>query len=119
MADRKVPMSDEPLLQPTDDRFVIFPIRHEDMWHMYKKAEASFWTAEELDLSDDLNHWANLTDNERHFLTHVLAFFAASDGIVNENLAMNFMAEVQVAEARCSTAFRLRSRTYIRKCTLY
>ena len=95
-------MSDEPLLQPTNDRFVIFPIRHQEMWDMYKKAEACFWTAEELDLSDDINHWANLSDNERHFLTHVLAFFAASDGIVNENLAMNFMSEVQVAEARCA-----------------
>lgn len=100
-------MSDEPLLQPTNDRFVIFPIRHQEMWDMYKKAEACFWTAEELDLSDDINHWANLSDNERHFLTHVLAFFAASDGIVNENLAMNFMSEVQVAEARCFYGFQI------------
>jgi len=97
----------EPILAPTTDRFVIFPIRHEDMWDMYKKAEACFWTAEELDLSDDLAHWASLSDNERHFLTHVLAFFAASDGIVNENLAMNFMSEVQVAEARCFYGFQI------------
>ena len=107
MAAANAAMSDEPLLQPTNDRFVVFPIRHQDMWDMYKKAEACFWTAEELDLSDDLNHWANLSDNERHFLTHVLAFFAASDGIVNENLAMNFMSEVQVAEARCFYGFQI------------
>lgn len=77
------------------------------MWDMYKKAEACFWTAEEIDLSDDITHWTNLTDNERHFLTHVLAFFAASDGIVNENLAQNFLAEVQVAEARCFYGFQI------------
>lgn len=97
----------EPLLQPSTDRFVIYPVEHKDMWDMYKKAEASFWTAEELDLNDDLKHWKNLSDDERHFLTHVLAFFAASDGIVNENLAMNFMSEVQVAEARCFYGFQI------------
>lgn len=97
----------EPLLQPSNDRFVIFPIQHKDMWDMYKQAEACFWTAEELDLTDDLKHWEALTDDERHFLTHVLAFFAASDGIVNENLAMNFMSEVQVAEARCFYGFQI------------
>lgn len=97
----------EPLLQPTEDRFVIFPIQHHDMWDMYKKAEACFWTAEELDLSDDINHWNNMTDDERHFLLHVLAFFAASDGIVNENIALNFMAEVQAPEARCFYGFQI------------
>ena len=68
---------------------------------MYKKAEASFWTAEEIDLAEDLKHWDSLSNNERHFVSHVLAFFAASDGIVNENLACNFATEVQSAEARC------------------
>ena len=97
----------ETLLQPSTDRFVIYPIQHKDMWDMYKKAEACFWTAEELDLTDDLKHWDQLTDDERHFLTHVLAFFAASDGIVNENLAMNFMSEVQMAEARCFYGFQI------------
>ena len=74
---------------------------------MYKKAEASFWTAEELDLAHDHKDWAYMTANERHFVTHVLAFFAASDGIVNENLAMNFMSEVQSAEARCFYGFQI------------
>ena len=77
---------EEPLLRDNPRRFVIFPIQYHDIWHFYKKAEASFWTAEEVDLSKDMEHWANLTDDERHFISHVLAFFAASDGIVNENL---------------------------------
>ena len=98
----------EPLLSdPAHSRFTIFPIEHTDIWNMYKKAEASFWTAEELDLSDDLKHWASLTSEEQHFITHVLAFFAASDGIVNENLAVNFMAEIQNAEARCFYGFQI------------
>ena len=74
---------------------------------MYKKAEASFWTAEEIDLASDLEHWSNLTNNERHFVSHVLAFFAASDGIVNENLSGNFTTEVQLAEARCFYGFQI------------
>ena len=74
---------------------------------MYKKAEASFWTAEELDLAHDHKDWANMTPNERHFVTHILAFFAASDGIVNENLAMNFSTEVQSSEARCFYGFQI------------
>lgn len=74
---------------------------------MYKKAEASFWTAEEIDLADDMKHWNSLTDKERHFISHVLAFFAASDGIVNENLAMNFSNEIQSAEARCFYGFQI------------
>lgn len=77
---------DEPLLKDNPGRFVIFPIKYHDIWQMYKKAEASFWTAEEVDLSKDLTHWEQLKPEERHFISHVLAFFAASDGIVNENL---------------------------------
>lgn len=84
---------------------MLFPIQHQGIWEMYKKAEASFWTAEELDLAHDFNDWnKTLTDNERHFIKHVLAFFAASDGIVNENLVTNFSREVQVPEARCFVA---------------
>ena len=89
----------EPILQPTNRRFVLFPIQNEAVWDMYKRAEASFWTAEELDLNDDRKDWVKLTDNERYFITHVLAFFAASDGIVVENLAQRFCAEVTLPEA--------------------
>ena len=77
---------DEPLLRENPRRFVMFPIEYQDIWKMYKKAEASFWTAEEVDLSKDLMHWEKLKPEEKHFVSHVLAFFAASDGIVNENL---------------------------------
>ena len=97
----------EPLLQENKDRFVLLPIKYPTIWEMYKKAEASFWTAEELDLSPDLKDWENLNDGERHFISHVLAFFAASDGIVNENLAVNFMSEVQLPEARCFYGFQI------------
>lgn len=97
----------EPYLMETPNRFVLFPIQEKDVWDMYKKAEASFWTAEELDLAHDLKDWNNLTDNERYFVSHVLAFFAASDGIVNENLAMNFSNEIQIAEARCFYGFQI------------
>ena len=98
----------EPLLQEDPNRFVLFPIRHNDIWQFYKKAEASFWTAEEIDLSQDLNDWENkLTNDEKHFISHVLAFFAASDGIVNENLAVNFLSEVQYAEAKCFYGFQV------------
>ncbi|DBA03264.1 TPA: hypothetical protein N0F65_011623 [Lagenidium giganteum] len=97
----------EPLLSENPNRFVLFPIQEQKIWEMYKKAEASFWTAEELDLVHDMKDWENLTDNERHFIKHVLAFFAASDGIVNENLAMNFSNEVQVPEARCFYGFQI------------
>lgn len=101
-------MSLEPILQPTLDRFVVFPIAYPDMWKMYKHAMASFWTAEEIDLSDDIAHWNDrLSDDERHFIKHVLAFFAASDGIVNENLAERFLAEVQVQEARLFYGFQI------------
>jgi len=98
----------EPILQENKDRFVLFPIKHKDIWDMYKKAEASFWTAEEIDLSPDLQDWENkLNNDEKHFIKHVLAFFAASDGIVNENLAINFMNEVQYPEARCFYGFQI------------
>jgi ribonucleoside-diphosphate reductase beta chain len=98
----------EPILQENKDRFVLFPIKHKNIWEMYKKAEASFWTAEEIDLSPDLSDWANkLNDDEKHFIKHVLAFFAASDGIVNENLAINFMNEVQYPEARCFYGYQI------------
>ncbi|RYU90121.1 ribonucleoside-diphosphate reductase [Mucilaginibacter terrigena] len=97
----------ELLLKENKDRFVILPIKYPAIWEMYKKAEASFWTAEEIDLSDDMKHWENLNDGERHFISHILAFFAASDGIVNENLAINFMSEVQLPEARCFYGFQI------------
>ncbi|EEB14328.1 Ribonucleoside-diphosphate reductase M2 subunit, putative [Pediculus humanus corporis] len=97
----------EPLLKENIKRFVIFPIEFPDIWHMYKKAEASFWTVEEVDLSKDLEHWERLKPSERHFISHVLAFFAASDGIVNENLVERFSQEVQVSEARCFYGFQI------------
>lgn len=98
----------EPILAENKDRFVLFPIKYNDIWEFYKKSEASFWTAEEIDLSQDLADWnQKLNDNERHFIKHVLAFFAASDGIVNENLAINFLNEVQYPEARCFYGFQI------------
>ena len=98
----------EPILEDNDKRFVLFPIKHDQIWKYYKQSVASFWTAEEVDLSPDLIDWeTKLNDNERHFIKHVLAFFAASDGIVNENLVLNFMREVQVPEARCFYGFQV------------
>ena len=98
----------EPILQENKNRFVIFPIKHHDIWEWYKKMEASFWTAEEIDLSQDLNDWNNkLNDEEKYFIKHILAFFAASDGIVNENLAENFVNEVQYAEAKFFYGFQI------------
>ena len=98
----------EPILQENNSRFVLFPIQHDDIWDMYKKQEASIWTAEEIDLSTDILDWQNkLNDNERHFIKHVLAFFAASDGIVNENLAENMVAEVQYTEAKFFYGFQI------------
>ena len=97
----------EILLKENKDRFVILPIKYPAIWEMYKKSEASFWTAEEIDLSADMKDWETLNDGERHFISHILAFFAASDGIVNENLAVNFMSEVQVPEARCFYGFQI------------
>jgi ribonucleoside-diphosphate reductase beta chain len=99
---------EEPILKENPNRFVLFPIQHADIWEMYKKQEASIWTAEELDLSPDLVDWENkLNDNERFFIKHVLAFFAASDGIVNENLAENFLSEVQYTEAKFFYGFQV------------
>ena len=97
----------EILLKENKDRFVILPINYPKVWEMYKKHEASFWTSEEIDLSGDAQDWVRLNDGERHFISHVLAFFAASDGIVNENLAINFMSEVQLPEARCFYGFQI------------
>jgi ribonucleoside-diphosphate reductase beta chain len=98
----------EPILEPNQNRFVLFPIQHDDIWKFYKKAEASFWTAEEIDLGPDLIDWeTKLNDNERHFVKHILAFFAASDGIVNENLAENFLSEVQYTEAKFFYGFQV------------
>jgi len=93
-------MSVDPLLDVSNDRFTMFPINYPKIWDMYKDHEALFWTAEEIDLSSDLADWRILNENEQHFIKHVLAFFAASDGIVNENLAANFYREVQIPEAR-------------------
>ncbi|KAI9641678.1 Ribonucleotide-diphosphate reductase (RNR), small subunit [Ciborinia camelliae] len=104
----KAEEADEPLLQENPNRFVLFPIKYHEIWQMYKKAEASFWTAEEIDLSKDLHDWSNrLNDDERYFISHVLAFFAASDGIVNENLVERFSGEVQIPEARCFYGFQI------------
>jgi len=98
----------EPILEENKNRFVLFPIQHDDIWSFYKKAEASFWTAEEIDLAPDLIDWENkLNDDEKHFIKHVLAFFAASDGIVNENLAENFVSEVQYTEAKFFYGFQI------------
>lgn len=98
----------EPILQENKDRFVIFPIQHNDLWDWYKKQQACFWTAEEIDLHSDLNDWNNnLNEDERYFIKHILAFFAASDGIVNENLAENFVNEVQYSEAKFFYGFQI------------
>ena len=98
----------EPILQENKDRFVIFPIKHHDIWDWYKKMEASFWTAEEIDLHQDISDWSTkLNEDERYFIKHILAFFAASDGIVNENLAENFVNEVQYSEAKFFYGFQI------------
>lgn len=98
----------EPILQENKNRFVIFPIQHHDIWEWYKKQEACIWTAEEIDLHEDLTDWNNkLNDDEKYFIKHILAFFAASDGIVNENLAENFVNEVQYSEAKFFYGFQI------------
>lgn len=97
----------EPILKENPGRFVLFPIQHQEIWEMYKKEEACFWTAEEIDLTPDLKDWTTLNKDEQHFIKHVLAFFAASDGIVNENLVLNFMQEVQIPEAKCYYGFQI------------
>ncbi|CAK7332987.1 unnamed protein product [Dovyalis caffra] len=98
---------EEPILKEQNQRFCMFPIRYKELWEMYKKAEASFWTAEEVDLSQDMQHWEALSDSEKHFISHVLAFFAASDGIVLENLAARFLNDVQIPEARAFYGFQI------------
>jgi ribonucleotide reductase beta subunit family protein with ferritin-like domain len=97
----------DPILKPNPRRFVLFPIKYENMWEKYKDHMAVFWTAEELDFAPDLKDWENLNNDERHFISHILAFFAASDGIVGENLARNFYDEIQIPEARCFYGFQL------------
>jgi ribonucleoside-diphosphate reductase subunit M2 len=97
----------EPLLAPDDNRFVMFPIKYNDIWDMYKKQVDCFWRAEEIDLTKDLNHWESLNRDERYFISMILAFFAASDGIVLENLATRFMNDVQVSEARAFYGFQI------------
>jgi ribonucleoside-diphosphate reductase subunit M2 len=98
---------DDPLLKENPNRWVMFPIKYPQVWEMYKKHEASFWTAEEIDLSQDLKDWEKLAESERHFIKHILAFFAASDGIVLENLGTNFSSEVQIPEARAFYGFQI------------
>merc|ERR1719422_585818 len=97
----------DPLLCENTSRWVMFPIQHPEIWEMYKKNEASFWTAEEVDLSSDNKDWEQLSSSERHFIKHVLAFFAASDGIVLENLAGQFSTEIQLPEARAFYGFQI------------
>ncbi|KAK2646896.1 hypothetical protein Ddye_022091 [Dipteronia dyeriana] len=98
---------EEPILMEQNERFCMFPIRYKQVWEMYKKAQASFWTAEEVDLSQDVQQWERLSDSERHFISHVLAFFAASDGIVLENLAARFINDIQIPEARAFYGFQI------------
>ena len=107
MADRVADQACDPVCGDNPDRFSLLPLRHADVWAMYKQAVASFWTSEEIDLAADARHWEGLTPDERHFVRHVLAFFAASDGIVVENLAARFLAEVQMPEARCFYGFQV------------
>ena len=97
----------EPLLREDDNRFVMFPIVHQDIWEMYKKQVDCFWRAEEVDLSKDLTHWESLNDNEKYFISMILAFFAASDGIVLENLGLRFMTDVKISEARAFYGFQI------------
>lgn len=100
-------MSKEPLLTPYDNRFVMFPIKYNDIWRMYKTQVDCFWRAEEIDLTKDLTHWESLSQDEKYFVSMILAFFAASDGIVLENLASRFMSDVQIAEARAFYGFQI------------
>ena len=97
---------DEPILQETSERYTFFPIKYDDIYQIYKRQVDSFWRPEEVDLSKDLTDWNSLNDDERYFISMILAFFAASDGIVMENLNVNFGQEVQVAEARAFYSFQ-------------
>ncbi len=100
-------IAQEPLLEENPNRFVVFPIKDHDVWGLYKKMFDCMWRAEEIDLSKDMTHWNKLSDNERHFIKMILAFFAASDGIVIENLGMRFLSEIQLPEARAAYGFQL------------
>ena len=97
----------EPILTPDHNRFVMFPIQHEDIWQMYKKQVDCFWRAEEIDLTKDITDWQTLNEQEKYFISMILAFFAASDGIVLENLAVRFMGDVQISEARAFYGFQI------------
>ena len=97
----------EPILKENPNRFVIFPIKHDAIWEMYKKSLGLFWTSEEIDLGKDLNDWPKLKPDEQHFIKHILAFFAGSDGIVLENLGVRFMNEIQIPEAKCFYGFQI------------
>ena len=97
----------EKILEENKNRFVLFPLEHHDIWDYYKKAQQVFWTAEEIDLQQDFTDWEKLNEGEKHFVKHILAFFAASDGIVNENLAENFVSEVQYTEAKFFYGFQI------------
>jgi ribonucleoside-diphosphate reductase beta chain len=107
MSELKNTKVEEPILKENPNRFVVFPIEHHDIWEMYKTSEHAFWTAEEIDLAQDMSDWEKLNDNEKHYIKNVLAFFAASDGIVNENLAENFVSEVQYPEAKFFYGFQI------------
>ena len=100
-------MNFEPILTESDNRYVLLPIKHNNLFHLYKKALASFWTVEEVDLSKDMNHWVQLNKDEQHFIKNILAFFAGSDGIVLENLALRFMSEIKCSEAICFYGFQI------------
>ena len=97
----------DPILAPSNDRFILFPVRYQKIWELYKRQMAVFWTAEEIDLVPDLTDWEKLNKGEKHFISHVLSFFAASDGIVGENLSMRFYNDVQIPEARCFYGFQI------------
>ena len=97
----------EPILTPDQNRFVMFPIKYNDIWEMYQKQVDCFWRPEEIDLTKDISHWETLNEAERYFISRILAFFAASDGIVLENLAMRFMNDVQISEARAFYGFQI------------
>ena len=110
----------DPLLTPDDSRYVMFPIKDDDIWRMYKKQVDCFWVPQEIDFSKDLTDWnGKLNNDERYFISMVLAFFAASDGIVLENLAVRFMSDVQLSEARAFYGFQIAMETFIQKCTLF
>lgn len=98
---------EEPILADNEERFVLFPIKYHSVYNLYKKHLASFWTADEIDLHQDQRDWEKLNANEKHFIKYVLAFFAASDGIVMENLVQKFCTEVQIPEARCFYGFQI------------